>query len=129
MDFISSNENIHFSSVVAYHKDSKTIHADDTFMFIPTPDIAQIFFIKQGTVQLHPTLGAALEPRKGASEDFRGWMRSVFDDWGEAENLCTAHTGNLLQVDNTGSSIKSRLKWALVLVSPVLWLHDFRYGK
>lgn len=129
VDFISSNDSIHFSSVVAYHKESKSIHVDDTFMFIPFPDSARFFFFKQGTVQLHPTLAAALEPRKGASQDFRKWMNSVSEEWGDAENLCAAHTGNLLHQDNTGESIKSRLKWALLLVAPVLWLHDLRYGK
>lgn len=98
-------------------------------MFIPVPDMAKIFFIKQGTVQLHPTLAAALEPRQGASEDLRDWMQSVLNDWGDAENLCAAHTGDLLQPDNTGDSIKSRLQWALFMVSPILWLHDLRYGK
>lgn len=129
VDFISSNEDIHFSSVVAFHKESKTIHVDDTFMFIPFPDVAKYFFLKQGTVQLHPTLAAALEPRKGAAEDFRKWMDSVFDEWKDVENLCAAHTGSLLSQDNTGESIQARLKWALFLVSPILWLHDLRYGK
>lgn len=129
VDFVSSNENIHFSSVVAFHKESKTIHVDDTFMFIPFPASAKYFFIKQGTVQLHPTLAAALEPRNGASEDFRKWMRSVFDDWGDAENLCAAHTGSLLFQENTGDNIQARLKWAMFLVSPVLWFHELRYGR
>jgi len=32
VDFISDDENVHFSSVLAYHRQSKTIHVDDTYM-------------------------------------------------------------------------------------------------
>ena len=59
VDFISSNESVHFSSVLAYHMASKTLHVDDTFMFIATPKAAEIFGFKEGTVQLHPTLAGA----------------------------------------------------------------------
>lgn len=127
VDFISTNESVHFSSVVAYHPASKTIHVDDTFMFIPLP--AVFCFAQEGTVQLHPTLGSALQPRKGASTDFEGWMKSVFTDWKDAKNLCTAHTGALLAEKNTGGSILKRLQWALTYSRATLWFHSLRYGK
>ena len=56
VDFISSNESVHFSSVLVFHPSTKTLHVDDTFMFIPTPAAAEFLNFKQGTVQLHPTL-------------------------------------------------------------------------
>jgi hypothetical protein len=65
VDFISSNESIHFSSVLCYHKATKTVHVDDTFMFVPTPKAAEIIGFKEGTLQLHPTLAGA--PRAAAA--------------------------------------------------------------
>lgn len=129
VDFISDNENVHFSSVVAYHPDSKTIHVDDTFMFIPLPAIAIVCFAREGTVQLHPTLGSALQRRAGATTDFTDWMQGVFTDWKDAKNLCAAHTGALLDEHNKGSTILSRLEWALGYSRATLWFHTLRYGK
>ena len=57
-------------------------------MFIPLPTVAIVCFARDGTVQLHPTLAAALQPRKGASTDFGDWMHEVFADWKDAKNLC-----------------------------------------
>jgi hypothetical protein len=129
VDFISSNENVHFSSVVAYHPETKTIHSDDTFIFYPLPSAAIILCARQGTVQLHPTLGLALQPRHGAVTDFRSWMDGVCTDWAGAQNLVAAHTCMLLEKENSGGSIQSRLKWALAYANPILWFHSLRYGK
>lgn len=61
---------------------------DDTFMFYPLPTIAMVCLAHEGTVQLHPTLAAALQPRKGATTDFQDWMHAIFADWKDAKNLC-----------------------------------------
>jgi hypothetical protein len=127
VDFISSNKNIHFSSVVAFHPDSSTLHVDDTFMFFPTPKVAELFFFKQGTIQLHPTLVGALQSRKGAAEELRAWVRGVAKDW-PITNFCAAHLGTLLGKDNTGQSISKRIEAALTLAEPVLKTHELRFG-
>jgi hypothetical protein len=128
VDFISSNENIHFSSVVAFHAETQTVHVDDTFMFIPTPKAAEVLTFKQGTIQLHPTLAGALQQRKGASADLRKWVTALANDW-PMTNFCAAHLGSLLGKDNTGQSIKKRIEFALSVAEPALIAHDIRYGK
>eukprot|EP01025_Chloroclados_australasicus_P016452 TRINITY_DN18270_c0_g1_i4.p2 TRINITY_DN18270_c0_g1~~TRINITY_DN18270_c0_g1_i4.p2 ORF type:complete len:269 (-),score=36.20 TRINITY_DN18270_c0_g1_i4:123-929(-) len=129
VDFISSNESIHFSSVVAYHAASKTIHVDDTFMFVPLPDLAKIFGFREGTVQLHPHLAGALQQRKGSVEEFKKWIHKLVNDWRDAESLCAAHSGNLLGVDNIGDSIASRIEAALTVAEPVLAGYKLAYEK
>lgn len=128
VDFISSNESVHFSSVLAYHGASKTLHVDDTFMFYPTPGWAEIFAFKEGTLQLHPTLVGALEHRKGASQDFRAWAAALTADW-DMSNVCAAHLGPLLAEHNTGDSISDRIKFAVKLAEPVLAGHELFHGK
>ena len=69
VDFISKNEHLHFSSVLAYHKESKTIHVDDTFMYFQLPGLLR--FLKSPELAFHMTLSKTLEQRKGAADDFR----------------------------------------------------------
>lgn len=128
VDFISSNEAVHFSSILAYHPESKTLHVDDTFVYVPVPHVASVIGIKEGVVTLHPTLPAALERRAGACEDFRDWLNGVASKW-DVENLCAAHSGNLLVKDNTGKRIPGRMTDALWLAEPVLLAHEAIYGK
>ena len=128
MDFISANENIHFSSVLAVHGGSETMHVDDTLMFVPTPKQAEIFSFREGTVQFHPTLFGALEPRRGAAEDFRVWARRLGSE-ASFVNLCTAHLGTLLERENTGDSMPRRIEAALAVVEPVLLGHELIYGR
>ena len=95
VDFISTNENIHFSSVMAYHRASGTIHVDDTLMYTVLPRPLQLLGLRD-SVGFHPTLPMALEKRPGAAADFREWAGQLIAEWGEAQNLCAAHTGALL---------------------------------
>ena len=119
VDFISANENVHFSSVLVLHRASQTIHVDDTLMYsrlpLPVrmlgyPDI--LFF--------HPTLVQALKKRKGAGQDFRDWAEELADCWRDAENLCAAHTAVLAGESNRGASIHDRILSALDRVSLLL---------
>lgn len=127
VDFISANDNVHFSSVLVMHRDSYTIHVDDTFMYIQLPFMLRLVGIKD-SLGFHPTLSSALEKRTGAAADFRAWARTLIDDWEDAENLCAAHTGPLLACDNRGLSIPGRLKKALRRCEPALRIHQYRYG-
>ena len=127
VDFISANENVHFSSVLAFHMESQTCHVDDTFLFVPTPKVAEALGLKEGVVGLHPTLPLALEPRAGASEEFRTWMKDLVSSW-EIKNLAAAHSGLLLDKDNTGNSMTVRLNDALWAAEPILVAHDAIYG-
>ncbi len=104
VDFISEDENVHFSSVLAYHAASQTIHVDDTFNHLGLPLV--------GGLSLHPTLSKALKREAGAAAAFRTWAAGIADDWGSARNLCAAHTSPLLGVDDLGDQLRAALRKA-----------------
>jgi hypothetical protein len=128
VDFISANGNVHFASVIVYHPLSRTIHVDDTLMFVTLPAI-MAFFGMRNRLEFHPTLALALERRAGAADDFRQWAKSLVEDWGMAENLCAAHTKPLLAEDYKSETLARRLSRALRHVRWVLRLHRLRYGR
>ncbi len=119
VQFVTSNENVHFSSVLAYHRASRTIHVDDTLMFMRFP---------WRRVSFHPTLRLALEQRAGAAADFRTWAEELAESWRDAENLCAAHT-SALTADRMGSrTLHERILKALDLVSGTLDAHTKKFG-
>ena len=126
VEFVSANEKVHFASVLVYHRASKTIHVDDTLMYIPMPKFLRL--LKADLLRFHPTLGQALERRAGAAADFRAWARELAGGWGEAENLCAAHTASLLAGDNAGPRIKTRILLALRRASVTLLKHERQHG-
>jgi len=127
VDFISDDEKVHFSSVLAFHRASRTIHSDDTLMYIRLPALFSVLGLSDA-VSFHPTLARALEHRPGASRDFRGWAEELIEDWRSAENLCAAHTAALLGRANHGASIHERLRKALDKVGSTLAAHERKYG-
>ena len=126
VDFISSNENYHFSSVLAYHKASRTIHSDDTLMYVKWPGSLEM--IKESEVTFHLTLSKTLERRIGAAGEFRSWARQLAEKWGDAENLCAAHTAALLGCNNQSESIPNRILNALNKVEKTLQAHEKKFG-
>lgn len=127
VDFISSNENVHFSSVLALHRGSKTIHVDDTLMYIRLPKALGRLGPRDVT-RFHPTLAKALEKRPEAASDFRTWAEELAARWGEAENLCAAHTAALIGRKNRGASIHTRLLKSLDKVDATLKAHERKHG-
>lgn len=128
VDFISANENIHFSSVLAFHPGSKTIHVDDTLMFVPMPGVLGYLGLRD-TLGFHPSLPLALQRHPGAADAFEDWARELAGNWSRAKNLCAAHTAPLLGRENEGRSIEERILRALARVKWVLAAHRLRYGK
>ena len=126
VDFISTNEHLHFSSVLAYHKTSKTIHSDDTLMYLPLPGL--LGKLKKPSVSFHMTLAKTLEKRAGAAQHFRDWATQLSERWAAAENLCAAHSATLLGVDNSADSIAMRILSALQKVEKTLIAHEKNYG-
>ena len=59
--FVSPNENLHFSSVLAWHPASKTIHSDDTLMVLRAP--GPLGRLLPPAVRFHMTLAQTLERR------------------------------------------------------------------
>ena len=127
VDFVSADEKVHFSSVLVRHRASKTVHSDDTLMFLRMPSLLRLFGMKD-RVSFHMTLGKALERRPGAAKDFRDWATDLADRWGDTENLCTAHTATLTARENTGPSIKDRILSALRGVEKTLAAHEQKNG-
>lgn len=127
VDFISDNENVHFSSVLAYHRASGTIHSDDTIMYVELPRVLSLFGIDDAFT-FHPTLSQALEQRAGAADEFRRWARALVRDWGDAKSLCAAHTAALITAGDQAPAIGERLAKALDAVEPTLSRHEKRHG-
>jgi hypothetical protein len=119
VDFISANENVHFSSVLVLHRASRTIHVDDTLMYVrlPLPMRALGF---RDLLLFHPSLRQALQKRKAAGRDFRDWAEELAERWRDAENLCAAHTTALTAAQNHGDSLHDRILAALDKVSGTL---------
>ena len=122
VDFISSNEHLHFSSVLAYHKASKTIHSDDTLMYMQLPGV--LGKLKKPEVSFHMTLGKTLEKRAGAVSNFRAWAKGLAEQWADAQNLCAAHSAALLGSD----AIADQILKALDKVEKTLHKHEAQYG-
>lgn len=125
VDFISDDENVHFSSVLAYHPSSRTIHVDDTLMYIRLPLLMRFFGLPDA-LSFHPTLSKVLEKREGAVQDFRDWFSELVENWQSVENLCAAHTTYL--VAQKELSIHARLLKAMVKVKKTLTAHESKYG-
>ncbi len=126
VDFISSNENLHFSSVLAYHLSSKTIHSDDTLMYLQLPGL--LGRLRPPAVKFHLTLAKTLEKRPGAAQDFRDWATGLATQWGEAKNLCAAHSAVLRGDDDADATLPEQIMAALENVGPTLTKHENRFG-
>lgn len=126
VDFISDNEHLHFSSVLAYHMASKTIHSDDTLMYLELPGL--LGKLRKPAVSFHPTLAKTLEQRKGAASDFRAWARQLAANWCDARNLCAAHSAAVLTSDNHSVSIADSILEALRKTEKTLSKHESRFG-
>ena len=126
VEFISDDENVHFSSVLVFHPESKSIHVDDTLMYIRLPGLMRFFGLSD-PVSFHLTLSKVLEKRAGASQDFREWAEEIAEDWQSAENLCAAHTASLLD-QTQQTSISDRIIAALDKVEKTLTAHERKHG-
>lgn len=84
----------HFVSVFVYHRDSKTLHVDDTLMYGEDPGmLLRLFGLKAGSTMFHPSIkDHGLYPTVEAPFEFRDWMNKLLKDW-DFDNLCTAHIG------------------------------------
>jgi hypothetical protein len=120
---IPSNEKIHCGSILAFHPASGTIHVDDTFNYRPPKKAG-----KTGKLGVHPTLSMALEKRPGAAAAFRDWGAELVARWGDARQLCAAHSG-VLTPDRLGhDTLADALSAALRAAEPKLARHARRHG-
>jgi hypothetical protein len=126
VDFISDNENVHFSSVLVLHRASNTIHVDDTLMYVRLPKPAQLLGFDD-LFRFHPTLRLALQRRPGAAQEFRDWANDLAERWRDADNLCAAHTAVLTAADHGGPPIHRRVLRALEKAERTLKSHERKY--
>lgn len=127
VDLVSADENVHFSSVLVRHRASRTLHVDDTLMYLRLPGLLRLLGWKDVT-SFHLTLAKALQRRPGAAQEFREWAREIAERWQDTENLCAAHAAPLLGRDNTGAPIRERILAALGKVEKTLRAHERSYG-
>ncbi len=124
VDFISANDKLHFASVLAYHKASKTLHVDDTLMYLPLPGL--LGRLRPPKIGFHPTLGLTLEPRAGAAAEFRYWAKGLIGQWSDVRNLCAAHSASVVSCGQ--GEIPRQIEQALVRVEKTLKKHELKYG-
>ncbi len=120
VDFIPANENLHFASVLAFHRATRTLHVDDTLGWVDLPLV--------GGLSFHPTLRWTLEKRPGAARDFREWAHELIDRSEEVDFICTAHGPALPPKPREGRHVVDRVRKALERVDRVLAAHERRYG-
>lgn len=125
VDFIPANENLHFSSVLAFHRSSRTLHVDDTICYWRLPKLVRA--VKEDLIGFHPSLAKVLERRAGAASDFRAWTEELIAHSRDLENLCTAHLHVLTSRDH-GPSIATRIQKAVRELDGKLAAHEKRFG-
>lgn len=126
VELIPANERLHFSSVVAFHPASRTLHVDDTLNYVKLPRVLHLF--ARDSLGLHPTLVQVLERRSGAVADFRAWCQELVELARGAQNLCAAHTSVLLGRSSPVPSLAHRIEVAVRKVERKLAAHEARHG-
>ncbi len=120
VDFIPSNEHLHFASVLALHRQSKTLHVDDTLTWISLPLV--------GGLRFHPSLAEVLQRRPGAVAEFRSWTEELLELCNDVDHLCTAHMKPLPRFQGPGESVRARVSAARTAIEKTLTAHQKRYG-
>jgi len=118
IDFIPANENLHFGSVLAIHRQSNTLHVDDTLSYLPIPGLRRLM--------LHPALGDVLQPRKGAAQEFRRWADELVERCATVRHICTAHMR--LPPPGQFPSIAAEVRRAVQRVDKTLARHEQSFG-
>lgn len=118
--FIASDERLHFSSVLAFHKATRTLHVDDTLTWSTIPLMRGLAF--------HPSLAKVLERRPGAAAEFRAWARALIERCADVDHLVTAHMRALPADPKVAPVLHDRIQAALAKVEPVLRKHEARWG-
>lgn len=121
--FIPENEKLHFASVLAFHPASRTLHVDDTILYMKLPKLLRVF--KRDVLRFHPTLSKVLEPRAGAADEFRAWAEELVERCREVDHLCAAHSTVLRTSE---PPLAQRVRAALDNVESTLRSHRASHG-
>ena len=121
VDFIPSNEQLHFCSVLAIHRGAGVLHVDDTLSWLSLPLLGD-------TLQFHPTLPFVLQRRRGAVDEFRAWVEELVRACEPLTYLCTAHGKTPPPRPLGAPSLAERIGKALGRVEFLLSAHQRRHG-
>lgn len=87
--YISPDETVHASSLLAYHPASQSIYVDDTFEIPPS----KRFNAVQPNLGLHPTTKKALKDDANAGKEYCDWAIELAHEWRSGRHFCGAHSG------------------------------------
>lgn len=121
VDFIPSNDALHFSSVLAIHRPSRVLHVDDTLSWLALPLLGE-------RLVFHPTLRFQLQKRPGAVAEFRAWAKGLAEQCADVDHLCTAHAKVLPPQPLSNPPLAARVLEALDSVESMLARHEKRFG-
>lgn len=121
---VCEDEAVHFSSILALHRASGTIHVDDTLVYLDKGFPLSLLPVI-GRVAFHPTLDKALEPRPGAADEFREWAIALGIEWAGAKRIAAAH--NAVR-ELAPEEFPQLIGEALGRVKPVLESHRSEHG-
>ena len=119
VQMVCEDENVHFSSILAYHRPSSTIFVDDTLSALKAPFPLSLLPMA-GRLAFHPTLAKALEAGPHAADAFREWAIDMAQDWHDARRVATAHNAT---VELSAGEFPEAIGAALGKVSKVLEKH------
>ena len=120
VDFVPSNENLHFATVLVFHGRSKALHVDDTLGYFELPLI--------GGISFHPTFKQVLQPRAGAAAEFRAWAEDLIERCADVDHLCTAHGKKLPPKPGPGQTVADQVRAAYAKLDKTLAKHEQKYG-
>ena len=124
---VPSNPKLHFSSVLVKHLATRTLHVDDTILYVRPPALLRPFFGREVT-RLHPTLAKVLEARPGAADEFGAWTEELLALCADVSNLCAAHGGSLTAERNDGPSVRERVERAVREADGIVKAHRAKHG-
>lgn len=110
----------HFISVFVYHRGSKTLHVDDTLVYIETSPWPINILLQPGSLIFHPSLIIGLHPNADAPLQFYNWMNQMLKDW-DFENLCTAHVG--VKIGGAHAAVQALVKNSEILFQGLSEIH------
>lgn len=123
-EFVDPPESNHFASMFVYHRASKTLHVDDTVMFMENPGcLLRCLGFPQDSMNFHVTLKwNGLNPTANAGYQFKNFIqRKVIDAW-DFDNIVTAHAGNMI------GGAKAKLQATLDAAEPIFEAHAKKHA-
>ena len=124
VNLVCDDPNVHFGSVLAYHRASRTIFVDDTLSLLNAPFPLSLLPMT-GRLDFHPGLAKALQDDPQAVPQFREWVMRLGTEWHDARRVAMAHNSVL---DLPTADFPERLGEALGRAEPVLAKHQARIG-